>query len=67
MPSADVMYIEDAMEALVSTLLAVTGPQSEVYVAHGRCGQSNRHLVVPCCASQSTGEHCTQVSETPLT
>ena len=37
MSVADVMYIEDAVEALVSTLEAVAGPHTEVYVAHGRC------------------------------
>jgi nucleoside-diphosphate-sugar epimerase len=34
--NADVMYIEDAIEALVLTLEAVAGPHTEVYVAHGR-------------------------------
>ncbi len=36
-PPADVMYIEDAVAALVATLEAVSGPHTDVYVAHGRC------------------------------
>ena len=39
---ADVMYIEGAVAALVATLEAVSGPHTEVYVAHGRCGGKRR-------------------------
>ena len=35
--AADVMYIEDAVASLVATLEAVSGPRTDVYVAHGRC------------------------------
>lgn len=45
---ADVMYIEGAVPALVSTLAAVAGPATDVLLAHGRNRQAEPAFLSAC-------------------
>ena len=36
MPLADVMYVAEAVQPLVASLKALSGPRTDVLVAHGR-------------------------------
>ena len=45
---ADVMYIVDAVPALLATLLAVSGARTEVLMAHGRNRQAEAAFLGAC-------------------
>ena len=45
---ADVMYIDSAVPALVSTLAAVAGPATDVLLAHGRNRQAEPAFLSAC-------------------